>query len=40
LKPRPIKELGHRMHQVEELEEKERVTNENVSLTTFATSLI
>ena len=26
------KELDHRMHRVEELEEKERVANENVSL--------
>ena len=34
------KELDHRMHRVEELEEKERVANENVSLITFATSLI
>jgi cell division protein FtsL len=34
------KELDHRMHRVEELEEKERVANENVSLIMFAISLI
>lgn len=30
------KELDHRMHRVEELEEKERVANENVSVIMFA----
>lgn len=34
------KELDHRMHRIEELEEKERVANENVSLIKFALNLI
>lgn len=34
------KELVHRMHRIEELEEKERVANENVSLIMLSISLI
>ena len=30
-----VKELDHRMHRIEELEEKERVANENVSSNLF-----
>jgi len=34
------KELDQRMRRIEELEEKERVANDNVSLTVFYISLI